>query len=164
MSPEIIETAIRRARNAGIELRPQSSPQGVAELAEAMRVKLPDDFVAFYTGYDGAQNPGVADNEDLLSLAEIWENWELLRGVWSELDQDSANREADPQVEPVMWSPAWVPFTHDGGGNYLCLDLAPNTAGGGQIGQVIRYWNSEPPRTRVAASFSDWLRSVAWTP
>ncbi|MBO7776747.1 SMI1/KNR4 family protein [Burkholderia pseudomallei] len=55
----------------------------------------------------------------------------------------------------------WIPFTHDGSGIRLCLDLDP--AEGGTLGQVVRIWHDDEARELVAGSFSEWLGQVAAT-
>jgi cell wall assembly regulator SMI1 len=51
------------------------------------------------------------------------------------------------------------PFTHDGGGNGLGLDLAPEP--GGQVGQVINYGSDDDYRAVLAPSLTDLLGQVA---
>nr|WP_241011423.1 SMI1/KNR4 family protein [Burkholderia sp. Ac-20392] len=53
----------------------------------------------------------------------------------------------------------WIPFTHDGSGNHLCIDLDP--ADDGFSGQVIRVWPDDARRERIAGGFSEWLARIA---
>jgi internalin A len=162
MSTALLEPAIARAKEAGVVFRPQPDAERLDKLAAFVKAKLPEDFVAFYTRFDGAEDIAVADNTDLMSLEEILGACKLLRETWSEIDQ-VPNSEAGAGIAPVMWTDAWVPFASDGGGSYTCMDLAPDLAAGGRAGQVISYWNSEAEKKILSASFADWLATVEWT-
>jgi cell wall assembly regulator SMI1 len=58
-------------------------------------------------------------------------------------------------VRDDWWNPRWIPFTHDGGGNHLCLDLDP--AEGGAVGQVISMWHDSGERAVQGHSFGEWF-------
>jgi molybdopterin molybdotransferase len=58
-------------------------------------------------------------------------------------------------VRSDWWNPCWIPFTHDGGGNHLCLDLDP--AAGGAGGQVITLWHDGGARALAGSSFGEWF-------
>jgi cell wall assembly regulator SMI1 len=52
-----------------------------------------------------------------------------------------------------------VPVASNGGGDALCVDLAP--APGGAVGQVITMSHESGERRRVAGSFAELLRRLA---
>jgi cell wall assembly regulator SMI1 len=162
MASELLDRAIARAVDARVVFRPQHKIERLEKLAAFAKAKLPDDFVAFYTQFDGAEGIGIADNCDLMSLEEILGACKLLCDVWSEIDQ-APNPEADAGIAPVLWIDGWVPFASDGGGNYTCIDLAPDLVAGGHVGQVISYWNSDPEKKILSPSFADWLAAIEWT-
>ncbi len=142
-------TAIARAVRDGISFRPAAQAAQISGLEEQIGRALPEELRRFYETHDGAEGLSVAANEDLLSVEEMKESWTDLRDVWSEID-----------AQPGMWSSAWLPVTHDGGGSFLCVDLG---ASDGST-PIIRYWHADPDRPRVASSFTDWLATVVWTP
>jgi cell wall assembly regulator SMI1 len=51
-----------------------------------------------------------------------------------------------------------VPFLHNGGGSYLCLDLAAED--GGQPGQVIGFWKRDEDRPVEFTSVEAWLTEL----
>jgi cell wall assembly regulator SMI1 len=55
--------------------------------------------------------------------------------------------------------PGRIPVASNGGGDSLCIDLAP--VGGGTIGQVIVIRHDCPGRTRLASSFCELLDRLA---
>jgi cell wall assembly regulator SMI1 len=141
-----LDAAIARGAREGVQFRGPASPAEIAELERRLEHRLPEDLHAFYSRHDGAIGIGVVSHEDLLSVANAKDEWANLCEVW---------RELDPQ--PGLWSDAWLPITSDGGGSFLCIDLADNT------GAVIRYLHADPNRPRIAKSFSKWLATVEWT-
>jgi cell wall assembly regulator SMI1 len=163
VSSDVLKSAIARATRAGIVLRPPASGDALAKLEQLTKLRLPEDFRAFYSAHDGADGIGVANQEDLLSVSEIETSWQLLHDIWSPHKQDRG-REVDAGMAQVLWHAAWIPFTHDGGGSYLCVDLAPDESAGGRVGQVIQLWHSDPSRQLVTKSFAHWLADVEWTP
>lgn len=153
--------SVARGVEAGIVFRGPASESALRDLERLVDAPLPADFRAFYALHDGAEGIGIVGNDDFLCVAEIIKSWQLLHTVWSEIEQSPVRKPA-PGIAPVPYSPRWAPFTHDGGGSFLCLDMQPD-ATLGHVGQIIRYWNSEPP-TLVAPSFAAWLDTVEWTP
>ena len=60
------------------------------------------------------------------------------------LDTGEMNRRAiaDKGIQKQWWNSAWIPFADNGGGDYLCLDLAPMACG--NPGQVIAMRHDSP--------------------
>lgn len=142
-----LEAAIARGSRSGVEFRAPASLAAIAELERELGHALPADLRAFYALHDGATKIVVAAYQDLMSIAEARSEWTGLRRVWSEL-----------AAQPGLWSDTWFPITSDGGGGYVCIELA-----GDRAGTVIRYLHGDPARPRIAASFTQWLATVEWT-
>ena len=53
----------------------------------------------------------------------------------------------------------WVPFLDNGGGDYVCLDLAPAAEDLGPV--VRRYWHDMPGRPVLHLSFETWIGVLA---
>ena len=124
-------------------------------------VTLPADVKASYRIHNGqaAGSPWLLEEGELLSLADIERGW----GSWKELADagvfaDAPGKPSGP-IRADWWNPRWIPITHDGSGNHLCLDLAP--APGGTPGQLITVWHDDDQRRLVAPSFSAWLTQLA---
>ncbi|WP_156441033.1 SMI1/KNR4 family protein [Burkholderia sp. ABCPW 14] len=49
--------------------------------------------------------------------------------------------ETDQVIKDDWYNLKWIPFTHDGSGIRLCLNLDP--AEGGTLGQVVRIWHDD---------------------
>lgn len=120
--------------------RAPASPETIKAFAAWAGVTPPADLLALYEVADG--DPLMFYGYEWLPLGELmtaghlrardrsWPGWLL---GWNEAVLD-----ADPPgiVRRVTGHPGWVPFAHDGGGNYLAVDMAP--ASHGRPGQVIR--------------------------
>jgi len=150
--------------NAPEILENLAGPASDAEFAareKALGVSLPHDFKTAYRIHNGQHRdiPGLTEFGQLLPLKRVVEEWK----VWKELldtgDFAGATSEPNPGIRNVWWSPRWIPFTSDGGGNHLCIDLEP--ASGGNVGQVITMWHDDPHRELVAPNFGAWLAQLA---
>src|ERR1051325_4380886 len=58
-------------------------------------------------------------------------------------------------IKDDWWNSFWIPFTHDGAGNHICIDLDPTP--NGKYGQIIRMWPDSPDRELYASSFSEYI-------
>lgn len=56
------------------------------------------------------------------------------------------------------WRTGWVPFLHDGGGNYLCLDLEGTFTG--RAGQLLEFWHDESDRDVLFPDFEGYLQTL----
>lgn len=144
----------------GLEsLHPPATDEQIASLQEALGRALPDDFVACLKIHNGqdASVGGMFDGCEFLSTDEILAQW----AVWKDLldGGDFAGITSDPAsgIQDDWWNAGWIPFTHDGGGNHLCLDLAPDASG--TPGQVITMWHDSAERERLAPGFASWFES-----
>ncbi|RAY17146.1 SMI1/KNR4 family protein [Actinomadura craniellae] len=120
---------------------PAASPAEIERAEQRLGARLPADLRALYEIADGDRDAGIFDGSTWLPLDEVvrvhertrerdWFGWEL---GW-----DKTVRDTDPPdtVRRCTGHPAWIPFAHDHGGNYLAADLAPARAG--RPGQIIR--------------------------
>ena len=142
-------------------LQAGASAEEIGQLERVLGVTLPDDVKASYRIHDGQGegSAGLTEEGDLLPLAQIaraWSSWQQLAVAGS---FDMAESQPSGPIKTQWWNLRWIPFTHDGSGNHLCLDLDP--APGGTPGQVITMWHDDARRKIVAASFSLWLAHFA---
>ena len=86
-----------------------------------------------------------------MSLEEIAEAKELLDGMIG-YDFD----------DPRYWRRGWVPFLHNGGGSYLCLDLVADD--GGSPGQLVAFGKANDDRPVEYRSITAWLIALVPTP
>lgn len=140
-------------------LNPPATDEQIAALQESIGLALPEDYVACLKVHNG-QSYGVGglfDGAEFLSTDEVLNQWKIWKGL---LDGgEFAGIVSDPArgVRNDWWHPGWIPFTHNGGGDHLCLDLAPGASG--SPGQVITMWHDSGERDCIAPDFGTWFTS-----
>lgn len=143
-------------------LRPGATRDAVKELERLTGTPMPASFKEFYAIHDGQQKAraGLVDADQLLSLEDIitqWHHWkDLLDAGTFSWNEEPIFSTPDTGIKNDWWNPLWVPFTGDGFGNHLCIDLDP--APEGTCGQVITFWHDDSHRAIVAPSFEAWLQ------
>ncbi|PCI94580.1 MAG: molybdenum cofactor biosynthesis protein MoeA [Flavobacteriales bacterium] len=136
-----------------------ASQELIQNTEKELKISFPQDFKDFYMIHNGQKNGtgGLIDMDELLSLEEIVEQW----SVWHELlisgDFDGYTSEPSEGIKNNWWNDKWIPITHDGGGNHICMDLDP--ASGGRKGQIIQMWHDSEERELIATSFSEWIQN-----
>ena len=135
-------------------LRPGVTNAALDAFQSRFALELPMDFRLLYRWRNG-QEPGNSEalyrNRMFMSLEEIAEEKELLDGMIG-YDFD----------DPRYWRRSWVPFLHNGGGSYLCLDLAADD--GGSPGQLVAFWKADDDRPVEYPSVTAWLIALVPTP
>jgi cell wall assembly regulator SMI1 len=123
--------------------------QAIGAAEQALGIQFPADFKKSVEIRDGQSDItiGFVEASEFLSLERILDEW-----------KDCASEPTGP-IKSDWWNPKWIPFTYDGSGNHLCLDLDP--ASGAEVGQVITMWHDDAERKVVAPSFQTWLHQVA---
>lgn len=139
-----------------------ASDADFAALEALIGASLPEDFKSLYRSYNGQTDEAgyLFDAEEWLSLERIADEWQIWKdlyddGTFAENGEDQGSEPDDPAIEVVWWSPMWIPFTYDGSGNHLCVDLAPTESG--TVGQVVRMWHDDSERSLEAKSFGAWI-------
>jgi hypothetical protein len=71
---------------------------------------------------------------------------------WIEINEEFA-------PEGICWNPKWLPIAHNGGGDYVCIDLDSET---GSVGRIIWARHEYIPEIEVIASnLRFWLEKFA---
>ena len=96
-----------------------------------------------------------------LSLEGVFTNWSLLteqseQGVFKEREVFDGGGGV---IQSSWWHRAWIPFAEDGGGNLLCIDMAPEA--NGVVGQILKMELGAGPVVTQHVSFLAWLESYS---
>ena len=120
-------------------------------------IRLPDDFIDFYTIHNGQvpYTKGLIDGEELLSIERIVDEWSIWKGLINSNAFVGIVSNPDIGIKNDWYNKFWIPITYDGAGNHYCIDLDP--AEGGTKGQVIRVWHDNAQRSMEASSFRKWI-------
>jgi len=166
----MVETWVRIERRLAqlgcleaMALRPGADAQEIERLETHLGVKLPDSLRQSLAIHDGQDGFGLAYGTELLSVAGIRQQWDN----WRALDEDAMNADSADMmgsapsgfIKPLYSNRAWIPLTHDAGGNHIGLDFDPDTLG--QRGQVIAFGRDEDVKRLLANSFDTFLESCA---
>lgn len=140
------------------DLNPPAAAKTLQHLQSTLGVSLPEAFLDALRGHDGQRGNSepLLDSFQWLSCAQIIDAWHF----WKQQSASAGFNEGvepGPGVQAYWWHPGWIPFASNGSGDYLCLDLAPATAG--LPGQVITVWHDDGARRIVSEHFSAWF---AW--
>lgn len=144
--------------------------QGVTEsqlvnLKMDLGISLPSQFMSLYYLHNGTENiSGIPDaglffDLFLMSIEEINEYREIHIGMLEpknicEKHRNFTVKQRDIHFEGIA-AKHWVPFAHDGGGNFIGLDFEP--AYNGVMGQVITFGRDEYENYVIAPSFTSFL-------
>ena len=142
----------------------------LARLDQWLRRERPKFYAAFGEGASVAElerlETAVGPLPSTLRALFAWKgqnrdglqgNWALTSATCAYLDHKSMTEKSDTGEfnQPSWWLRGWIPFCGDGGGNFLCVDLAG--AFGGPKGQVIEFWHDDAERTVRYPSIEAWL-------
>jgi cell wall assembly regulator SMI1 len=95
----------------------------------------------------------------LLSIAEIKSFWKQIKELVDGGEFDDQRSAPASGVRSDWWCPGWVPVADNGGGDAVCLDMAPDD--GGAVGRVILFSHDAAERPILAPSFEAWLIQLA---
>ena len=139
------------------DLNPPATDEEIEELERELGVRLPEDFIACLKVHNGQKNlaGGLFGNSEFLSTREIFTQWKIWKSLLDSNDFQGFFSEPAPGIRNEWWNPRWIPFTHNGGGDHLCLDL--DTASEGNSGQVITMWHDMGTREIQGVSFQSWF-------
>jgi cell wall assembly regulator SMI1 len=131
-------------------LRPGASDAELDDFESRFALTLPAGFRQLYRWRNG---------QDPLSFASLQGN----RSFMTLADIASAKAECDAMIgydfeDPHWWRRGWVPFLHNGGGSYLCVDTAAED--GGQPGQLVAFWKADADRPIEYESVEAWLTDL----
>ncbi len=152
------EELVQRLDAELLELRPEYHSRlqpGVSEeqldgLESVLPAELPDSFRLLYRWKNGQPDypfEALYGYGSFLPLEEIREIKEMLDGM---IESDFE--------DPEYWRRGWVPFLHNGGGSYLCLDLLAED--GGDKGQLIAFWKQDTDRPIEHSDLGAWIQAV----
>lgn len=144
---------------------PPATEAQIDEFEQLIGLNVPQSFRDLYRWHDGETDElrGHIYGLPLLPLERVLAEHQLWKDVLEGFDGDpyviSGGSWPEGAVDPAYINPAWVPLTHDGGGNSIGLDLDPWPAG--RVGQVIIFGRDEEVKVVLAESLGQFLEWVA---
>jgi cell wall assembly regulator SMI1 len=133
------------------QLQPGVGDAALDAFESRFTLRLPAAFRELYRWRNGQRpdcSASLQGNRMFVPLDEAAETKEMLDGMIGYDFED-----------PRYWRRGWVPFLHNGGGSYLCLDLAAED--GGSPEQLIGFWKADEDRPVEYPSVEAWLNELA---
>ena len=131
-------------------LRPPLTASHIAALEEEYRFVLPDAVKALYMWHDGQDPNGFVtfvNNMQFLPLADALATKAELDGMIG----------YDFELEN-WWHPAWLPIFHNGGGDYLVVDMAGVHSG--NRNQLLNFYHDWEYRPIVANDLKVFVSGI----
>ncbi len=131
-------------------LQPPLPAAEIARLQQYYKLILPDDLLALYqwkNGQPATCYESFADNCMLLPLEEALDTAAELTSM---IDLDFELKH--------WWHQQWIPLLHNGGGDYICYDLAGLFTG--DQGQLITFWHADKDRNVIAPGLETFITAL----
>jgi cell wall assembly regulator SMI1 len=125
-------------------------------LLEEIRADLPPSFCASLTVMNHEVHVNSYSLFDAERIKEIYDEMNEMLNDGTFNDYHENVLESDKIINK-WWSPSWIPFAMNGGGDLLCIDLSPDKKG--IKGQVINFFNDQGPSETEYPSYFHWLLS-----
>jgi cell wall assembly regulator SMI1 len=137
-------------------LAPPATDQELDTLETTIGLKLPADLRASLRIHNGQNDSTRCHSFTVegmfLGASEIARQWKMVTGI------DEGERARGGPGYGRWWKTSCIPFTHSDG-DMLCVDMDPEL--GDQIGEIVCHVHDSEIERGIAASFGDWLASVA---
>jgi cell wall assembly regulator SMI1 len=158
-------------------LNPPANNTELAQLEKVLGTRLTDDFKESWRIHNGngdtegslippldapddvygnSTTPGGCYLMPCTEIVQEWQNWKGFVDIGEFANQVSR---PDKGIQNAWWHLGWIPFASNGGGDSICLDLAPTHEG--TVGQVITMNHETSERELLAPSFAQWLARLA---
>lgn len=139
------------------DLAPPATNNEIDDLEKQLGLFLPKDFIECLKIHNGqyGNSEGLFSGVEFLSTKRILEEWSIWKDLFDYGDFHNMKSESDEEINATWWDTKWIPFTYNGNGDHLCLDLNPTKKG--KAGQVITLWHDSGERKIKARSFSEWF-------
>lgn len=139
------------------DLNPPANDSEILELEERLGVTLPADYIECLKVHNGQKGnaDGLFSGLEFLSTRRIQSEWTIWKNLLDSGDFDGDRSVPASGIRADWWNPKWIPFTYNGGGDHLCLDLDPTSEG--RTGQIIALWHDDNARQMESSSFAQWF-------
>jgi cell wall assembly regulator SMI1 len=152
-------------------LQPPVSAGELDAAAAHFGVELPEDFRTLYqlmnatdpNGESVGLFPSVDEWDDMaygpLALEQVIREWDTQKQLVDMGEFSDLEPESDDGVADDWWNIGWIPFASNGGGDFYCIDLAPN--GNGNRGQIITHSHESGVHNVLAPCLAEYLKELA---
>lgn len=133
----------------------------IRQVEKKINQRLPDPLKELYLCNNGEDERAASllgfSLSPLEELYAQWQVWDELRDQWNE-EEGGCTSYPEGHIKTVYINSLWIPFTHDGGGNHIGMDLDPDEKG--TYGQIINFGGDEDDKFVIAPSLNDFLQLI----
>lgn len=131
-------------------LQPGLSPDEIHALEEKYGITLPEDLKDLYQWHNGQRDDNYEAFVNNCTFVPLEHALDTAAEFTSMIGSDFEL--------PDMWHETWIPIFSNGGGDFICYDLAGSFDG--QAGQLIEYWHADNDRNIIAGDLAGLLQAL----
>lgn len=160
LSDERIECARNKYPLSFSNLSGGASEEKIKLLMDIYSNKIPEDILYLYRKFDGQRGGigGLILGMEFLSIDKSLYFREMqirvIDSVYSSFIGEQKSAEPD-KIRSVYFDKLWFPLAHDGGGNFIGIDLNPLKQG--RLGQIISFGRDEDTKKVLFNSIEELL-------
>lgn len=157
---ELDRQELRRLWDENADVFESNSPATDAELAELAEMigrPVPEPLVELWKLSNGAElmDEGMTQQFSIMSISEAMDTYDNYN-LNPDLETDWVDHWCFGALQESVAHPGWIPFAHEGSGDFLALDTTPGPYG--TPGQIVEYGDDHSNDCNlVAASLLDFL-------
>ena len=129
-----------------------------------MRVEFPDDFRKLLLRHDGSGRYIISPykigggDQTFMAIKDIIATWKLLVEIGADFENEGVFGEQSGPIKQNYWNKRWIPFTENGCGDNIFVDLDPDEDG--TLGQIVDWWHEGGVSTVQSSSLREWLNEI----
>jgi cell wall assembly regulator SMI1 len=145
-------------------LPPGASASAISKAEATMRVKFPADLRKLLLRHDGSGKYFISPykigggGQTFMALKDIIGTWKCMVDIGADFENQGEFGEQKGPIKQNYWNKRWIPFTENGCGDNIVIDLDPPDEG--TLGQVVDWWHEGGVSTFQSSSLRDWLNEV----
>ena len=148
-----------------LELESGASDEEIQSALTTMGLESTElrEFLALCNGGEVGVFPSFDEWDEMAfapsSIDMILGEWSMMKELVEIGEFADRNPPDTDGVATTWWNLGWIPFANNGGGDYYCIDTAPDR--GGAVGQIISHSHESGEHIVLAPSLSDYLAGLA---
>ncbi len=147
-----------------LALPPGAPAAAILHAETELGLQFPGDLRRFLLRHDGSPGHVISPyklgggGQSFMAIADIVATAKLMVEIGASFEQEGEFGQQTGPVKPHYWNRQWIPFTDDGCGDNIVVDLDPGA--GGTVGQIVDWCHEGGVSTYQTSSLRLWLNEV----